>query len=124
MLVDFELGLFLFPGVSVSPIDMSVHITTSGDMVLGQSDYSLICGVTVTGTENPSIAYQWTKSNGTQTQVGTDRVLFFSLLRLSDAGHYTCQATVSRSSCNITKMDIQDVTLQSESYYRLKHTGI
>ena len=74
--------------------------------MLGQSGYSLICG----GTVNPSIAYQWTKNSG--TQVGTDRVLSFSPLRLSDAGRYTCQATIS--PCSITGMDTQDVTLQSE----------
>ena len=102
--------LSLFSGLS--PIDVSVQITTSGSMVLGQSGYSLICDIAVTGIENPSIIYQWTKSNGTQTQVGTDRVLSFSLLRLSDAGRYTCRATIS-SSCNITKMDTQDVTVQS-----------
>ena len=85
--------------------------------MVGQSGYSLACDVTVIGADagNPSITYQWTKSNGTQTQVGTDRVLSFSPLRLSDAGRYTCQATVS--PCNITKMDTQDVTLQSELNY-------
>ena len=76
--------------------------------MLGQSGYSLICG----GAANPSITYQWTKNNGSQTQVGTNRVLSFSPLRLSDAGQYTCQATVS--PCTITGMGIQDVTLQSE----------
>ena len=78
--------------------------------MLGQSGYSLTCGVTVTGAENPSITYQWTKNNGTQTQVGTDRVLSFSPLRLSDAGQYTCQATVG--PCNIIEMDTQNITLQ------------
>ena len=81
--------------------------------MLGQSSYSLTCGVTVTGTAYPSITYQWTKDNGNQTiQVGTDRVLSFSPLRLSDAGRYTCQTTVN--PCSLTKMDTQDVTLQSE----------
>jgi hypothetical protein len=79
--------------------------------VLGQSSYSLICG---TGSAYPSITYRWTKNNGIRTtQVGTDRILSFSPLRLSDAGQYTCQATVS-SPCIITKMDTQNVTLQSE----------
>ena len=92
---------------------MSVVITTSGDMVLGQNGYSLTCDVTIIGTTNASITYQWTKNNGTQTiQVGTDRVFSFFPLRLSDAGQYTCQATVS--SCNITEMDTQDITLQSK----------
>ena len=84
--------------------------------MLEQSGYSLICGTTVV---NPSITYQWTKNDGSQTiQVGTDRVLSFSPLRLSDAGRYTCQATVT-SPCSVTKMDTQDVTLQSEFNYRV-----
>ena len=78
--------------------------------MLGESGYYLTCGVTVTGAANPSITYQWTKNNGTQTQVGTDRVLSFSPLRLSDAGQYTCQATVG--PCNIIEMDAQNITLQ------------
>ena len=99
----------------LSPITQSVETTTSGAKVLGQS-YSLTCNATaVTGTDsgNLSIAYQWTKNNGTQTQVGADRVLSFSPLRLSDAGQYTCQATII-SPCNITKMDTQDFAFQSE----------
>ena len=84
--------------------------------MLGQSGYSFTCNVSVDGSLNSSITYQWTKNNGTQTQVGTDRVLSFSPLRLSDAGRYTCQATVS-SPCHITKMDTQDVTLQGGFNY-------
>ena len=94
---------------------ISVQITASGPPVVGQS-YSLTC--TVTGAENlsPSITYQWTKNNGAQTQIGADRVLSFSSLRLSDAGQYTCQATVSSSYLNndITIMDTHDVRLQSK----------
>ena len=82
--------------------------------MLGQSGYSLVCNATVTGAKSPSITYQWIKNNGTHTQVqvGTDRVLSFSPLRLSEAGRYTCLATVS--PCSIAKMDTHDVTLQSE----------
>ena len=79
--------------------------------MLGQSGYSLTCNVAIDASLN-SITYLWTKNNGTQTQIGTDRVLSFSPLRLSDAGRYTCQATAGPG--NITKMDMQDVTLQSE----------
>ena len=89
--------------------------------VLGQGGYSLTCNLTVTGAENlnSSITYQWTKNNGTQTLVGADRVLSFSSLRLSDAGQYTCQATVSLSCRSITKMATHDVILQSEFSYIL-----
>ena len=98
---------------------MFVQITTSGAPVLGHYGYSLTC--TVSGAENlnPSITYQWTKNSGTQTQmqVGADpKVLSFSPLRLSDAGQYTCQATVGSSylANNTTVMNSQDVILQSE----------
>ena len=103
----------LFPGLSSIDISSSIKITASGAKVSGQNGYSVICGVIVTGTTNPSITYQWTKIIGTSTiQVGADRILSFSPLRLSDAGRYTCQATVS--PCNITKMNTHDLTLQSE----------
>ena len=89
--------------------------------MVGQSGYNLTCGVTNSGAENPTITYQWTKNNGTHTpvQVGTDRVLSFSPLRLSDAGRYTCQATAVSSPCSITKMDTHCVTLQSEFSYTI-----
>ena len=70
------------------------------------------------------MSYQWTKNNGTQTQiqVGADpKVLTFSLLRLSDAGQYACQATVNSPYLNndITMTHTQDVTLQSEFSYEI-----
>ena len=85
---------------------------------MGQS-YSLTCGVTGAESVSPSITYQWTKNNGTQTQIQNDAAnprISFSPLRLSDAGQYTCQATVSSPylSNDIAMMDTQDVTLQSE----------
>ena len=64
------------------------------------------------------ITYQWTKSNGSQIQiqVGDDpKVLSFSPLRLSDAGRYTCQATVSSPYLHndIIITDSQDIIIQS-----------
>ena len=81
--------------------------------MLGQS-YSLTCDVTGAENLSPSITYQWTKNNG--TQVGTDGVLSFSPLRLSDAGRYTCQPTVSSPSLSgdITMTDAHDVRIQSK----------
>ena len=86
--------------------------------MVGQSGYSLTCGVSGTEHLSPSITYQWTKDNGTltQTQVGTNSLLLsFSPLRLSDAGQYTCQATVSSPYLNndITDAASQNVTIQS-----------
>ena len=89
-------------------------------MQVGRSDYSLTCDVTVDDNLNSSITYQWIKNNSTQfqtIQVGADRVLSFSFLRLSDAGWYTCHATVSSLYLNndITETDSQNITIQSES---------
>ena len=62
--------------------------------------------------------YQWFK-NKSVTEVEVDNesdTLSFSPLRLSDAGRYTCQATV-RSFLfddDITVMQSQDVKIQSE----------
>ena len=69
--------------------------------MLGQSGYSLTCNVT--GDENLSSTrtYQWTRDNGTMTQVGTNsNSLSFSSLGLSDAGRYTCSVTVSSPYLN------------------------
>ena len=87
--------------------------------MLGQNGYSLTCGVNGANNLNHTTAYQWIKNNGTQTQiqVGSDpKVLSFSPLSLSDAGLYTCQATVSSPYLNndITMVDSQDVSIQSE----------
>ena len=87
--------------------------------MLGQNGYSLTCGVNGAENLNSSITYQWTKNNA-QIQVGGDpKVLSFSPLRLSDAGQYTCQATVSSHYLNndITVMNSQDLTPQSEFNY-------
>ena len=99
---------FIFPAPAIS-----IEITASGTPILGQS-YSLTCGVTGVENLNSSITYQWTNNNG--TQMGTDRVLSFSPLRLSDAGRYTCQATISSPYLidDITMMDTHDVRIQSK----------
>ena len=75
---------------------ISVQITTSGALILGQSGYSLTCGVTGAENLNPSISYQWTKNNGTQTQmIGTNsKTPSFSRLLPTHAGLYSCNVTV------------------------------
>ena len=102
-----------FPFLPAPPI--SVQIDPSGTSTLRQN-YSLTCGVTGAENLNPSTNYVWTKNNGTQTQVGADRVLSFSPLRLSDAGRYTCQATVSSPYLNsdITMVDTLDIIYTSK----------
>ena len=115
-----ELACFLYPVPAIS-----VQITVSGTPRLGQSSYSLICDVNGAESLNPTITYRWTKHNGTLTQIQQDganpEVLSFSPLRLSDAGQYACQATVSSPFLNndTTTMDTQDVRFQSEFRYNI-----
>ena len=66
MLIDIELSFFPAPVISV-------QITTNGAPVLGQSGYSLTCGVTGAEHLNASITYQWTKNNGTLPQIQSDK---------------------------------------------------
>ena len=69
---------------------VNVVITPSAvDTPTAGQTFSLNC--TVTGITNPAI-YQWFDNNG--TQLATVSELQFSPLRVSDAGLYTCQATV------------------------------
>ena len=104
------------------PISAQITTSSSDSLLLGQSGYSLTCGITGTENLSPSITYQWTKNNGTQDQTqiqndeGNPRVSF-SHLRPSDAGQYTCQATIRSPYLidDIIVMNTLDVTLQSES---------
>ena len=101
--------------------DVVGEVTASGPPVLGQGGYTLICDVQVANRLHPYITtYQWTKNNSsvTELEVGTgieSNSLSFSSLRLSDAGRYTCQATVHsfRTNDDITVMASHDVKIQS-----------
>ena len=100
--------------------DVVIKVTASGPRtVLGQSGYSLICNVGVVDHLWPYITtYRWTKNNSiTELELDVEsNSLSFSLLRLSDAGQYTCVATVHlfHINDNITVMDSLDVRIQSK----------
>ena len=75
---------------------ISVQITSSVATPIAGQNYTLTCSVTGVENFNPTIAYQWTKNNGTQMQVGTNsNTILFSPLKLSDAGQYMCRVTVN-----------------------------
>ena len=86
------------------------------NLAVGQS-YNLFCNVFGADSLHPTITYHWTKDNGTQTQVGTDSTLFFSLFRLSDAGYFACEVNVSSAYLDnvITASNMTLLTVQSES---------
>ena len=106
------------PNITVR-IAPSVHVHVATPMV--GSVYSLTG--TVTGTErltvtDAMVTYQWFK-NGELVSVDTPS---FQTLNISDAGSYTCQATVTSSllsapiSCNSTNtVRIAPITLLCES---------
>ena len=86
-------------------------------LAVGQS-YNLSCNVFGANSLHPTIAYNWTKDDSTQTQVGTNSsTLFFSLFRLSDAGYFTCDVTISSDYLDnvITASTMTLLTVQSES---------
>ena len=100
--------------------DVVIKVIASGPhAVLGQSGYSLICNVGVANHLWPYITtYRWTKNNSiTELELGVEsNSLSFSPMRLSDAGRYTCVATVHsfHINDNITVMDSLDVRIQSK----------
>ena len=76
---------------------ITVSVTSSVTTPMVGSMYSLTC--TVTGAEgltDAMVTYQWLK-NGTVVSGQTMATLSFSPLAFSDAGSYTCQATVTAS---------------------------
>ena len=116
MLHNTDLSFSLVPTISV-------QVAENVPPTFGQSGYSLTCsagGTAAPGIVNPSIMYQWTKNNGTQTQIqvgGDPEILSFSPLRLSDAGQYTCEVMINSSYLNtITEMGFSNVAFPSEFY--------
>ena len=83
--------------------------------MVGQAGNTLTCGVNGGEDLYPTIAYQWTRNDGsTQTQVGTNsNTLSFSPLRLSHAGDYTCRVTLGSTLLN------NDITVSAGNAQRL-----
>ena len=107
---------------SLVPGNISVQINTSGSPVLGERGYTLTCCVIGGENLNPFITYQWTKNNGTETQIqdgSNPRTISFDHLRVSDAGRYTCQARISSASLSneFTWSTFHEVTILSEFSY-------
>ena len=79
-----------------------------------QDDNTLTCIVSGDDNLSPTITYQWTRNNS--VMVGTNsRTLLLSSVGLSDAGNYTCHATVNSGllTNGITVSDSQIVVVQS-----------
>ena len=86
-------------------------------LMVGQTGNTLTCGVSGANNLNPMITYQWTR-NDQPVPGATSNTFNFSPLRLSQAGVYTCRATVGSSllsrDINVNAGNTQTVTIQSE----------
>ena len=101
---------------SLAP-SMLVQVSEVGGILTSGENFDLSC--TVLGAENinPTIAYQWIKSNGSQTMVGTDsNTLSFTPLRLSSASRYICMVTITSSylTGDFVALDSQGIRVQSK----------
>ena len=100
------------PRIRVS-IDMDPHPH------LGQS-HSLKCHHSGAESINPTISYWWTQNNNTMIEqvVGTNSsILYFTHLKLSDAGTYTCTVTVTSSYLH------NNISISSVSPYIIYFSG-
>ena len=116
LLLNYYFDYYVF---LLSEPTISAQITLAS--LLG--GYSITCNVNGAENLNHSISYQWTKNNDTQIQMQVESdptVPSLTLLRLSDVGQYTCEATIRSPYLhdNITMIAIQHVTIQSEFIIR------
>jgi hypothetical protein len=98
----------------------AARIIPSGPPILGQNGYTLTCRIFVMNKfYNLSITYQWSKNNDTALRhLGTEpNSLSFYSLQLSDAGLYTCSATISSPSLSsgISVRASHEVKIQLQS---------
>ena len=95
---------------------MTVLITPSGPAVVGMS-YTLTC--TVSGADNLEATINPIAFSGPSTATGTGTALELPLgsLTLTDAGEYTCTATVSSGllTSDLELSDTETVNIPSES---------
>ena len=105
---------------SAPPVSVQIQISAGGATPTAGESYQLICNVSGAENLNPTTTYRWTRSSGTEVQVGADpSILSFTPLRLIDAASYVCEVTISSNylTDDIAAMTInpQDIRIQSES---------
>ena len=89
------------------------------DLTTG-TNLSLMCIVNGTAKLRSELTFEWMHFNGTDQveKAGTNsRELHFSLLKLSDAGEYTCTVNISSSLLNT------NLTINSTSEYSILIIG-
>ena len=113
---SFSCGYFSLPIVPTLTVDASITSPT-GPFTAGQS-YTLTCRANVTGGEtlSPTTTITWIHPSGSVTS-GTGSSLDLSLnqLRVSDAGQYTCNVSVSSPFFTRAQSDTDTFTITVQS---------
>ena len=102
---------------SVPFIGVTVTANPSNSPLMVGQNYTLTCEVSGAERLSPIIAYQWTRNNQ-EVSDNNSKTLNLSPLRLSHAGSYACNVTVSSallsSNISASSYENRNVTIQSE----------
>ena len=104
---------------TVPSISATITANLSAPLEVGQTGNTLTCEMTGAEKLSPTITYSWTRNNETVSESdGNSKTLNLSPLRLSYAGSYACNITVSSallsSSISASSHKNENVTIQSE----------
>ena len=95
-----------------------VTVNLNTPLMVGQTGYTLTCDVSGADNLSPTITYQWAR-DGETVPDSNSRTLGLSPIQLSNAGNYSCRATISSALLNnditTTSDNNQNLTIQSES---------
>jgi hypothetical protein len=83
-------------------------------------NHTLICNASGADNLDPNISYKWTKNSSNQVK-SNSRTLSLNILRLSDAGSYTCSVAVTSAylGSSIIKHTTKNVNIESKCQYRV-----
>ena len=102
---------------STTDPNVTVEVSGSGATLIAGQNYSLTCSVFI--AEGFTSTYRWLKS-GSPIASETDPTLYVPSLRLSNAGRYSCEATVMSSLLSediVTSSNMFELTFKSEFIY-------
>ena len=111
------------PSLSLSLLapTISVWISATGLPTIGRNEYKLTCHASGAENIDPSISYIWLRNYGTPSQIqfsDHSSTLSFSNLSVSDAGQYTCLATIASPHLinDITAMGSHIIKIQCKPF--------